>query len=415
VRTSLLSLGRRLPNHAADLSAIADGLDRQEPGTIERARAVADRALRGLCEEVGVPSGDPIAVILENLMSKHAIPHTMAAHVRVLYDTESTMVGDSVRALVAFLEWQVGSRSKHAAVPRRRRTLPLILGGAIVAVGVTIVIVMMSRRAPVAAPSSTVMIRIAGATFEMGSSPAELAAAAEHCRRVDHRAECRDDDDHLAQEQLRTVTVSAFEIDRHEVSVGDFVAWLVTAGRPIDRAFPNVRVDPDTRQPFASPGREALPIAGVTWHDAQQYCAWVGKRLPTEAEWELAARGAGRRLFPWGNEPPPCGRVIYARDQARSCALGTTGDAAPVATAAGDVTPEGVHDLGGNVAEWTADAGGDRPRCSGPCVDPRADQHTMRVIRGGHWGSYSGQLRAAWRGQLEPERSRTTLGFRCAR
>ncbi|MBA2538265.1 MAG: formylglycine-generating enzyme family protein [Deltaproteobacteria bacterium] len=419
MRTSLLSIGRRLPDHAADLTAIADGLDRNEPGTIERARTVADRTLRALCEEADISGNDPVAVMLEQLLAKHAIPHTVAAHLRVLYDPDSTLIGDSVRALLAFLEWRVGSRSKFTAVrPGRKmsRKLPLMLGSAIVLVAIAIIVMVTRERERTPVASTAPMIQIAGATFDMGSSDAELAAALVYCREVDVRGSfCLGDNEFLQQEQLRTVTISAFVIDRDEVTVADFVAWL--AHQPPDprRVFPNVRVDPDTKRLLAAPGRERLPIAGVSWNDARQYCEAVDKRLPTEAEWELAARGVGRRLFPWGSEHPQCARVVFARENVRVCSLGSGGDAAPVGSAEGDVTPEGVHDLGGNVAEWTADTGGDRPTCSGPCVNPVATGHTMRVVRGGHWGSFGGQLRGASRSQLEPARTRTNLGFRCAR
>ena len=74
-----------------------------------------------------------------------------------------------------------------------------------------------------------------------------------------------------------------------------------------------------------------------------------------------------------------------------------------------------MFDLGGNVSEWTVDAGGARPTCSGPCVDPEVTDGIGRVVRGGNWGSYSGALRAAARFALEPTRARTDIGFRCAR
>ena len=422
MRASLTSLGRRLPDLAAELAAIADGLDRNgardsDVATIERARRVADRVLRGLAEETGVPSAESVTNLIDALLEKHAMPHTIAAHLRVLYDANATLVGDAARALIAFLEWRVGSRSRMSAMPARRsKKLPLVLGVAIAVVGIAIAVVLARRGEPVEPTiTSGPMARIPGATFEMGSSDAELAAALDHCRDVDHRAAwCVGETEFYVQEQRRTVTVSAFEIDRHEVTVGEFVSWLATHPQH-DRAFPNVRLDPETKRCTAAPGREQLPIAGVTWDDARRYCEAVGKRLPTEAEWELAARGTQRRKYPWGSEPPQCTGVIFARELDRACSLGSPGDAAPVGTAAQDVTPEGVFDLGGNVSEWTADGGGERPRCDGPCVDPQVPEGVTRVVRGGHWGAFSGQLRAAARSAIDPKTARTNLGFRCAR
>ncbi len=345
------------------------------------------------------------------------MPHTIAAHLRVLYDPESSMVGDAVRALVAFLEWRVGSRSRMSAMPARRSQLPLFLGLAIGAVAIAIIAVVATRGSDTpAAPTPTKpMVRIAGATFEMGSTDLEISAALAYCRDVDHqRNNCNDEKELLAQEQLRRVTVAAFELDRYEVTVAELVAWLAVNPLP-DRAFPNVRLDPETKVARVVPDRGQLASAGVTWDEARRYCEAVGKRLPNEAEWELAARGVARRLYPWGNQPPSCTTAIFARQLDRTCWLGNPNDAAPVGSAAGDVTPEGVFDLGGNVSEWTADASGERPTCSGPCVDPKVTDGIARVVRGGSWGSFSGGLRAAGRFALKPTAARTNLGFRCAR
>lgn len=419
VRTSLTSLGRRLPDLAAELAAIADGIEVNDVHAIEKARRVADRAVRLLCEETGVPPTESVTHLIDALLAKHAMPHTIAAHLRVLYDAESSMVGDAGRALVAFLEWRIGSRSRMSAMPARRSKVPLYLGAAIAAVAIAIVVVVGTRSSeppPPAPIPAGPMARIAGATFEMGSTDLELSAALAYCRDVDHRnAGCLEEEKVLQpQEQLRRVTVSTFELDRHEVTVAELVAWLAVHPLP-ERAFPNVRLDPETHAAQVAPGREQLASAGVTWDEARRYCEAVGKRLPTEAEWELAARGTARRLYPWGNQPPSCTSAIFARELDRSCWLGNPSDAAPVGSATGDVTPEGVFDLGGNVSEWTADASGDRPVCSGPCVDPKVTEGTARVVRGGNWGSYSGELRAAARFTVEPTSARTNLGFRCAR
>lgn len=412
----MTTLGRRLPELATDLVAIADGIEANDVRAIARARRVADGGIRVLCAETGIPADEPATVLIEALLEKHAMPHTIAAHLRVLYDADSTMVGDVGRALVAFLEWRVGSRSRMSAMPARRSKVPLYLGAAIGVVGIAIVAVLVIPRSPEPIPLvAGPMARIAGATFEMGSTDLEISAALAYCRDVDHRgAGCKDEQELVAQEQLRRVTVSAFELDRHEVTVGELVAWLASDPQP-GRAFPNVRLDPETKIATAAPGREQVAAAGLTWDEARRYCEAVGKRLPTEAEWELAARGPARRMYPWGNEPPSCTIAIFARQLDRTCWLGNPSDAAPVGSAAGDITPEGVMDLGGNVSEWTADASGDRPTCSGPCIDPKVTDGIARVVRGAHWGSFSGGLRGAARAALEPTTARTNLGVRCAR
>jgi formylglycine-generating enzyme required for sulfatase activity len=247
----------------------------------------------------------------------------------------------------------------------------------------------------------------------MGSSDAEREAALGQCRDVDHRVDCLVDHERLIQEQLRTVRVSSFELDTFEVTVADYVAWLDRNPPTTIPVLPNVRREGEHF--VVTEGRERLAVAGVTWNDARAYCEAIGKRLPTEAEWELAARGTERRTFPWGTTLPQCAQVIYERQEGQTCSMVGANDVAPIGSAPGDVTPQGVHDLGGNVSEWTADAAGDRPRCSGPCVDPRAEAHTKRVVRGGEWNGWGVWTRGATRSSVDPETSRTNLGFRCAR
>jgi len=425
VRASLTSLGRRLPELAAELAHLADLRDRDAPEVLDRARGIADKAVRAICAEQGVEQGDSSAV--EILVARNVIPQTIADHVRTLEDRELTLVGDAVDALVGFLEWRVGSRSNIISprpAPRHpRRGLVIGVLGALVGAGTLISIVAWPHDPPRdTSRDQAAMVRIAGATFEMGSHPEELRAALVMCREVEHRTDCELDNELLAQEQLRKVVVSTYELDRDEVTVADYVAWLDREPSPSATviALPGIDYTPESRRFSVMPGLDRMPIVGVTWHQARTYCEARGKRLPTEAEWELAARGVERRLFPWGSELPTCTEVIYARREYAPCdQVGTNGgtEAAPVGTAPKDVTPEGVRDLAGNVAEWTADAGGDRPRCAGPCVDPRTEgpPTATRVIRGGTWSGWLGWLRGAARSAQEPETTRTNIGFRCAR
>jgi len=153
------------------------------------------------------------------------------------------------------------------------------------------------------------------------------------------------------------------------------------------------------------------PINCVDFSSAETYCAWKNRRLPTEAEWELAARGTIARPFPWGGEAADCGRACFGKNS--GCRAGGEAVATCPATAAkGDATPEGVFGLGGNVAEWVADGwaaqlpGGTDPH--GPASS------TLRVVRGGSFADEDDRLRATSRAGFAPSTAHVTIGFRCA-
>jgi iron(II)-dependent oxidoreductase len=160
------------------------------------------------------------------------------------------------------------------------------------------------------------------------------------------------------------------------------------------------------------PGQERLPVVKVSWYGAKLYCESVGKRLPTEDEWEAAARGRDGRRFPWGNELPRCGDVVIANDGGvqrplPSCPADIAVRA--VGTARQDVSPAGVHDLGGNVTEWTASTWTGQRDARRPPSSP----DTPVVLRGGSWPE-SFLARASARNALLPSMMGANLGFRCA-
>jgi serine/threonine-protein kinase len=153
-----------------------------------------------------------------------------------------------------------------------------------------------------------------------------------------------------------------------------------------------------TRRCNAPRGAGDHPINCVDFPGAEAYCRWLGKRLPTEAEWELAARGRDARAYPWGADAPACGRACF--DKNGAC---RDPDASVATCAAGmypaDRTPEGIYDLGGNVAEWTSDAAGDR---------------SLRVVRGGSFIDADDALRATTRAVVPASLAHVAVGFRCA-
>lgn len=132
------------------------------------------------------------------------------------------------------------------------------------------------------------------------------------------------------------VYVKNFYIDRFEVTNIQFLNFLVNSGDPYRPSHW------EERESF-SKGEEKHPVVDIDWMDADAYCKWVGKRLPTEVEWEKAARGPDGRTWPWGNR--------YEKDMANTTESGRMWTA-PVGSYPGDISPYGVYDMVGNVREW---------------------------------------------------------------
>jgi formylglycine-generating enzyme required for sulfatase activity len=183
----------------------------------------------------------------------------------------------------------------------------------------------------------------------------------------------------------RKVTLRAFAIDRTEVTRGAY-ARCVEAGR--------------CRAPATPAGEADLPVTGVDWHDAEAYCRFAGGRLPTEAEWEKAARGTDGREYPWGNDAD-CAKGNWGSFEGEGpCAGKNPGHPVAVGSYPAGASPYGALDMGGNVWEWVADRYDDDP--------------TRRVVRGGSCCSFFVGPRAANRNAWAPDHRDADLGFRCA-
>jgi formylglycine-generating enzyme required for sulfatase activity len=209
----------------------------------------------------------------------------------------------------------------------------------------------------------------------MGIDEAELGDAIDACKEefgpesgalaCEQMARFQD----AATGQAREVYVSPFLVDRTEVTGGEYRRCVIAGA-----CDPTPLVAGDTR--FI---RDDLPVVNVTWYDAVTYCGWLGKRLPTEAEWEKAARGDDGRRFPWGNATPDCERASFD-----NCRAGP----ARVGSHAGDASPAGATEMAGNVAEWTADYHASDYYVSSPDRDPRGPSSgDERVVRGGDFES----------------------------
>jgi formylglycine-generating enzyme required for sulfatase activity len=215
----------------------------------------------------------------------------------------------------------------------------------------------------------------------------------------------------------RKVTLKAFSIDRTEVTRGDYAACVAAKrckappdnsdgdpGRvPKPPRDGSRRAEPggDPRESTTAAPDPKLPMTDVDWNDAQAYCKFAGARLPTEAEWEKAARGEDGREYPWGNDAD-CERGNWGSFEGEGpCAGKNPGRPVPVGQFPSGASPYGALDLGGNVWEWVADKYDEDPK--------------RRVVRGGSCCSYFVGPRAANRNAWAPQHRDSDLGFRCAR
>ena len=196
------------------------------------------------------------------------------------------------------------------------------------------------------------------------------------------RGSTRGSDD---ERPVKVTSVPAFRIDRTEVT-RDMYAPCVAAHRCAPLSV-DLSSEPE------------LPVTGVTWHEARAYCAFAGGRLPSENEWEKAARGSDGREFPWGNDVD-CKRANWGNfENEGPCAGKAPGKPVVVGSYPQGASPFGVLDMAGNVWEWVADKY-DR--------DP-----SRRVVRGGSCCSYFVEPRAANRNAWDPNHRDGDLGFRC--
>jgi formylglycine-generating enzyme required for sulfatase activity len=247
-------------------------------------------------------------------------------------------------------------------------------------------------------------VALPGGRFRMGAQKTDREAAG-------YDAEAWDD-----EAPVRQVSLSPFQIGRYPVTVAEFRRFLEAK----DKGYLNPRLwMPEgwawrTNEDVQAPGswKQQLrhpnrPVVEVSWYQADAYCRWVGGRLPTEAEWEFAARGAAGRKYPWGSAEPGEAHANFGH---------RVDVPSPVGVYPQGATPEGVYDLAGNVLEWCGDwFGAYPPEEQHDPTEPLAG--ASRVLRGGSFVGDARHLRGACRLGFPPEVSGDVIGFRvvCSR
>jgi formylglycine-generating enzyme required for sulfatase activity len=251
------------------------------------------------------------------------------------------------------------------------------------------------------------MILVPAGTFVMGSTGDDVLSALVDCQHEPAGDRC--EGTQFADESPpHRVTLSAYFLDRTEVTVAEY-GRCVAAGRC--RALPLG----DGARRFDRPN---YPASLVTWDEARTYCAFRGARLPTEAEFERAARGTSGRRYPWGelynSHASNHGRLAWQPTDDKD----GYAELAPVGSFPSGRTPDGFLDLAGNVSEWVSDRYAPQYDDS-DVTDPQGPRETSgapaRVVRGGSYESAAPGLRGAARQAEEPGTRRPWIGFRCAK
>ena len=234
----------------------------------------------------------------------------------------------------------------------------------------------------------------------------------------------------------RTITLSSFYMDRYEVTNRRYQVFLQATNHRVpehccDQSY-NLWKGTDV-----APKLLDHPVVNVDWHDAVAYCTWAGKRLPTEAEWEKAARGMEGREYPWGNQHDRMrangvsywsGTDFGSSDEAKAWwgsengvgVIATKGVQGiltiPVIELEKGATPTGLMHMAGNVWEWTADWYDPKAYENMEDRNPKGSEGgEFKVHRGGSWLNHRGLLRSAVRDGSRPSMRNHGIGFRCAK
>lgn len=216
------------------------------------------------------------------------------------------------------------------------------------------------------------------------------------------------DDTELPQ---RRIWLDTYAIDRDEVSLAEYLAWLREQRRSSSQELQRLIWHVITVHALPDYVLARWPAFYVTWTEAVEFCQAHGKRLPTEAEWEKAARGNEGNLFPWGRAKPAPGLAVFGQYHVHEIPL-----VAAVNSGEDGQSPYGVRHMAGNVAEWVQDwFGFDYYAIMPERNPPGPATGRYKSVRGGSWKSHPPLLRTATRNGAPPDQRAATIGFRCAR
>ena len=246
------------------------------------------------------------------------------------------------------------------------------------------------------------MVYVPAGTFTMGDTTAQAMA---ECQKFEN--DCQQGR-FTSEQPPHSVFLDAYWIDKTEVT-NLMYAQCVKDG-PCQA--PSQSGSSTRTSYFGNSQYDNYPVTSVNWTDANAYCNWAGARLPTEAEWEKAARGTDGGTYPWGNTSPTCSLANLTPYGKSAC----VGDTSAVGSTPSGASPFGALDMAGNVWEWVNDWYGPAYYASSPASNPKGPSSgTLRVLRGGSWNNNENGMRSAVRVWNIPSLSYNYFGFRCAR
>lgn len=458
----LARLERQVGELRHDLAVLRRLEDIDAHSALNKIRRITEKVLLGLCDEHNVSWGKGEAMLgnMAGPLKAHGIvPKEIALELDIIQrltsagshhglDLGPKHVKKAQDALFDFLEWyckaDVGARDL-AATPKRRPALAIAVAATgFVVVGVAVWAVSEGARTGatesvtsrdgaehVTAPP-TGMVFVEAGTFVMGTR--DLAEPMNECTAF--YADANGCEQMLARETrgVDLMPVRAFLLDRTEVTNAAFAHWLaaeIGAGRAVARdgsvsgvhgepwwtsnteGYAGLIQDGDAIAVRRDGGYADLPVTGVSWVAADAYCRSKDKRLPTEVEWEYAARGSTSAEFVWGQRPP-CETVAVERRPPGKCSELPERPRA-VASSPVDTSWCGVFDLGANVAEWVADPYVDESGCVATESTPREGERHCRAKKGGSFADPFVFARPAAVSRAGIHELKAHVGFRCAR